>query len=327
MPTPVSSLADAAVPDASWSSQGLGRQDAIGQWQAWAASTIAPIDVSVSDTEGFAASWRSQSVGRLRFLHLIAPAQRVVHRGTSLGAGSARPSIQLVYARRGSLLTGVGRGRFLVQPGEFVLLDNTRFYEMEMDSPHEAVDLMIPRSWIERWLPDPDAMLARPIAARSGWGAPLGSLIETMAEDIDASPLPRPLLAEQIGALLALAAGISEATPSRHRGHLTQRVLRRIERDFADPDLTSDLVARELGISKRYLQVLLAGSGTSFVKEVAAARLDRAQEMLADPRAKALQVAEVAFRCGFLDAGYFARQFRRRVGVTPREWRYRCAGK
>jgi AraC-like DNA-binding protein len=43
--------------------------------------------------------------------------------------------------------------------------------------------------------------------------------------------------------------------------------------------------------------------------------------MLSDPRAGSLPVAEIAFRAGFLDAGYFTRLFRKRFGITPREWR------
>jgi AraC-like DNA-binding protein len=306
-----------ASDDSCWSSTGLRRPDAIRQWQDWAAQTIAPIDVSVRDGDGFAAHWRSHGVGQLRLLELAAPAQRVVHRGTDSGSGKATPAIQLIYARSGALKTHAGRDSFTIRPGEFVLLDNTRFYQMEMDTCHEAVDLMMPRSWLERWLPDPEPLLARPISVSVGWGVPLGSLIETIARGIGESPLPRPMIAEQIGGLLMLAAGIGEATPSRHRGQLAQRILRRIESDFADPNLTADRLCHELGISKRYLQVLLAARGTSFVQELTAVRLERAGVMLSDPRTSGLPVGEVAFRCGFLDAGYFARQFRKRFAITP----------
>ncbi|MEO0062805.1 MAG: Transcriptional activator NphR, partial [Pseudomonadota bacterium] len=108
---------------------------------------------------------------------------------------------------------------------------------------------------------------------------------------------------------------------TRHRGQLARQVLRRIENDFADPDLSPDLLAAELGISKRYLQTLLAGNGTSFVQELNATRLDRASDMLSDPRNGGIAVGEIAWRCGFLDPGYFARAFRKRFGVTPSEWR------
>jgi len=311
----------ASQDDQNWSSSGLGRREAIDQWRDWAASTIAPIDVTVFDTDAFAARWSSHGVGQLRLLQLHAPAQRVVHTGTDGSAGRAAPSIQLVYARRGALRTRMAGKRFTVEPGQFVLLDNTRFYQMEMDEAHEAIDLMMPQAWLEKYLPDPGALLARPISASAGWGAPLGSLLETMIAGLDESPLPRPLIAEQVGALLTLATGFHEAAPSRHRGQLARMILRRIETDYADPELTPDGVARDLGISRRYLQALLAGAGTSFVQELNATRLDRAGDLLTDPRAAGLALGEIAFRCGFLDPGYFARLFRKRFGVTPSGWR------
>jgi AraC-like DNA-binding protein len=314
-----------APDDMSWTSAGIARAEAVRQWQDWAAQTIAPIDVCVFDEGSFAARWSSHGVGQLRLLRLEAPAQRVVHNGD--GAGKASPSIQLVYARHGALKTRMGGKRFTVQPGEFVLLDNTRFYQMEMDTAHEAVDLMMPLGWLDRYLPDPGALLGRPVSAKDGWGAPLGSLLEALveglgAEGVDATPLPRPMIAEQIGTLLTLATGFHEpAAESRHRGQLARQILRRIETDFADPDLSPEGLAAELGISKRYLQQLLAGSGTSFVQELTATRLDRASDMLSDPRAGRLTVGEIAFRCGVLDPGYFARAFRKRFGRTPSEWR------
>jgi AraC-like DNA-binding protein len=317
MPTPAP-----APEDASWTSAGLARPEALREWREWAASTIAPIEVTVFEPNAFAARWVMHGIGQLRMLQLHAPAQRVTHTGAEGSSGRAAPSIQLVYARRGALKTVMGGKRFIVEPGQFVLLDNTRFYQMEMDTEHEAIDLMMPQGWLEKHLPDPAALLARPIDARSGWGAPLGSLLETMLTGLDEAPLPRPLIAEQVGHLLGLATGFHEAgESSRHRGQLARRILRRIESGYADPDLSPEAVAHDLGISKRYLQTLLAGSGTGFVQELNATRLDRASDMLSDPRAAALPVAEIAFRAGFLDAGYFARLFRKRFGITPREWR------
>ncbi len=308
--------------DESWSSSGLGQREAISAWRDWVASTIAPIEVEVFDADAFAAQWVSHGIGQLRLLHLHAPAQRVTHVGSEGIAMRAAPSIQLVYARAGVLKTTMAGRTFDVEPGQFVLLDNTRFYQMEMATEHEAVDLMIPQGWLEKYLPDPGALLARPMSAREGWGAPLGALLETMLNGIEEAPLPRPLIAEQVGSLLALATGLQEtAEAPRHRGQLASRILRRIESDYDDADLSPEMVAQQIGISKRYLQTLLAASGTSFVQELNATRLDRASEMLSDARASSLAVAEVAYRSGFLDPGYFTRLFRKRFGITPREWR------
>ncbi|AKH44228.1 AraC-like DNA-binding protein [Altererythrobacter atlanticus] len=308
--------------DTSWSSAGLARPEALNQWRDWAASTIAPIEVTVFDADAFAARWASHGLGQLRMLHLHAPAQRVTHTGAEGSSGRAAPSIQLVYSRHGVLKTRMGGKRFNVMPGQFVLLDNTQFYEMEMETEHECLDLMMPQGWLEKHLPDPAALLARPISARDNWGAPLGALLEAMLDGVDQAPLPRPLIAEQLGSLLGLATGFHEPSETtRHRGQLARQILRRIESEYADPDLSPELVAEECGISKRYLQNLLAGSGTSFVQELNATRLDRASDMLGDPRARTLSIADIAFRSGFLDPGYFARLFRKRFGITPREWR------
>ena len=306
----------------SWTSAGLDRPEALREWREWAASTIAPIEVEVFDTDAFAARWVSHGIGQLRLLHLHAPAQRVTHTGSEGSAGRAAPSIQLVYSRRGALKTLMGGKSFVVEPGQFVLLDNTRFYQMEMRTEHEALDLMMPQAWLERHLPDPGALMARPIDTREGWGRPLGALLETMLDRLDDAPLPRPLIAEQVGSLLALATGVEEpAVGTRHRGQLARRILRRIESNYADPALSPEAVAKDCGISKRYLQTLLAGSGTSFIQELNAMRLDRASDMLSDHRAAGLPIADIAFRNGFLDPGYFTRLFRKRFGITPSAWR------
>lgn len=314
--------------DQSWTSAGIGRAEAISAWRDWAASTIAPIEVEVFDADAFAARWVSHGIGQLRLLHLHAPAQRVTHTGAHGSSGRAAPSIQLVYNIRGDSQTRMGGREFLLRPGQFVLLDNTRYYQMEMATEHEVIDLMMPQAWLERYLPGPQAYLARPVDTRQGWGAPLGALLDTiLAGGLDHAPLPRPLIAEQLGSLLALAMEPereAEGEPKgsgRHRNQLASRILRRIEQDHADPDLSPEVVARQVGISKRYLQTLLAASGTSFVAELNATRLERASEILADPRAATLPIADVAFRTGFLDPAYFTRLFRKRFGITPREWR------
>lgn len=313
--------------DESWTSSGLEQREALTAWRDWAANTIAPIEVEVFDPNAFAARWVSHGIGQLRLLHLHAPAQRVTHTGAEGAGVRAAPSIQLVYAREGTLRTTMAGRTFDVAPGQFVLLDNTRYYRMEMDTPHEAADLMMPQGWLERYLPDPRRLLARPVDLRAGWGAPLGALLETILNGgLDKAPLPRPLIAEQIGVLLALATSTvlgpeDAAEVPRHRGQLASRILRRIESDYADPDLSPEMVAAQVGISKRYLQTLLAASGTSFVQELNATRLERGSEMLADQRLAALAIADVAYRTGFLDPAYFARLFRKRFGITPREWR------
>jgi AraC-like DNA-binding protein len=299
-------------------------QAAVDRWYGYFAERREmPVDVALYEPEKGRAQVVSRGVGQLRLLHLIAPAQKVVHRSAEHELPAADHLFHLVYAMAGSV-DGQAQGlRFVIQPGEFALIDNTREFELDMRTPHEAIDLIMPRAWLERFVPDPAALVGRPMSMRGGWAPPLGSLLETLArtQEGEDCPFPRSALAEQVGHLLALAVGVREPIIEGTGKSLAERIMRRIEDEFADPELSPGNVADALGISKRYLQALLANSGTSFVRELNAVRLDRANVLLTDPRTRALPVAEVAFLSGFLDPGYFARQFRKRFNATPRGWR------
>lgn len=307
--------------DKSWSSEGLAPAEALGHWQQWVHNTLAPNDIEATDTGAFFAHWKSHALGPLHLVAFEAAPQRVVHKGGE-GARPGEPTFQLVYSRRESFATRVGLARFAVNPGEFVLLDNSQPYEMSMEAAHEAIDLIMPSSWLQRYLPDPLPLVGRSFSASSGWGLPLGSLLTTMSRELGGSVVPRGQLADQVGALLSLATGYQRpARMSRHRGKIVQRMMHLIEERHSEPELNPGDVATVLGISKRYLHALLAETGTTFMGLLNRARLDRAGEMLGDPRFASLQVAEIAWRCGYFDSSYFARLFRRQFGMRPSEWR------
>ena len=60
--------------------------------------------------------------------------------------------------------------------------------------------------------------------------------------------------------------------------------------------------------------------GQSFSDFLSDRRLEMAKEVLGD---LTLRVSEVARKVGYDDPGYFARRFRQKTGLTPREWRNR----
>jgi len=61
-----------------------------------------------------------------------------------------------------------------------------------------------------------------------------------------------------------------------------------------------------------------AVTGTSPIDYLLQTRLARACHLLRDTDKT---VTEAALAAGFSDGNYFARQFRARMGCTPREWR------
>jgi transcriptional regulator GlxA family with amidase domain len=52
-------------------------------------------------------------------------------------------------------------------------------------------------------------------------------------------------------------------------------------------------------------------------------RLQKSRAMLGDPKFDRLKIGEIAFACGFNEASYFNRCFRRRFGEAPMQVRGR----
>jgi len=310
------SFKEEASGDAFWSSQGLSPKEVLENWRRRTCAALAPLDIEPADEARFAASFQMRSLGPLRLISLAASAQRVAHLACSRDG-----QFQLVFCRRTPFVTRAGGETFQVGEGEFVLMDNRRPYEMTIPAEHEVIDVVMPSAWLERWLPDPSLAVARPMSASAVWGLPLGSLLLAMEGGLDSAPLSRACLADQLGSLLALAVGHRNHETAGHRSKLAARLLRVIDERHAEPDLCPAAVAKSVGVSKRYLHALLAQEGQTFVGALSAARLERARSLLADRRFAQLQIAEIAWRCGYLDPSYFARAFRRRFDVGPREWR------
>ena len=88
---------------------------------------------------------------------------------------------------------------------------------------------------------------------------------------------------------------------------------------YADCDLKLPDVLEHLGVSRSYFStVFKEKTGQSFVEYLTNLRMEKAKEYL---RETGLCTYEIADRIGFADPHYFSLTFRRRTGMTPRQYR------
>lgn len=111
------------------------------------------------------------------------------------------------------------------------------------------------------------------------------------------------------------------ASKNSLRASRVASVLQQIEDGYADHQFSTRTLAAKLGLSVRYVQDLLQGSGSSITDRIMDLRLKKAREMLTSDRAGSLKISEVAMSCGFNELSYFHRSFRRRFGTTPGKFR------
>lgn len=121
----------------------------------------------------------------------------------------------------------------------------------------------------------------------------------------------------QLTVRLARSYGV-HASPAGRRLLAVQRTIRHIEEHYAEP-VELGVLSKKAGMSLSTFKRAFKGvTGTSPIDYLLQVRLARACHLLRDADTT---VTEAALAAGFGDGNYFARQFRRRMGKTPREWR------
>jgi two-component system response regulator YesN len=94
-----------------------------------------------------------------------------------------------------------------------------------------------------------------------------------------------------------------------------------ISSNYSDESLSIKDISDHVHLSSSYLcTVFKTQTGQTLNQYLTAYRMERAKEMLCDPRNK---VNEVAQEVGYADCNYFGKTFKKVVGLSPSEYRER----
>lgn len=98
-----------------------------------------------------------------------------------------------------------------------------------------------------------------------------------------------------------------------------------IKNNFNRPALSVSTIAKENGISLRYLHVLFEDTGESVSEAFWDMRLHHSRELLRSPSHAGQNITEIAYACGFNSSSHFCNLFKRKFGETPTDVRIRAA--
>lgn len=235
--------------------------------------------------------------------------------------------IGMLCSGTGMAVAQRGRERVLA-PGDLTLYTNSDAYESRTGDTHVSAGLCIPRARLLERVPHADDLVIAPLDPTLPAVRHLARYMDFLLASDELADDPR--LGERIGVslldLVALTLGANGeiAEVARARGLRAARIhdiVADINARFADQALSPHAVALRLGVSPRYVQDLLQETGVSFTERVTELRLQKARLMLASPQHDRLKVSDIAFACGFGNVSYFNQRFRRRFGVSPRQYR------
>jgi len=216
------------------------------------------------------------------------------------------------------------RGRAAtLHPGDIALCASAEPYRLVSSGEHTTLVIEMPRAALEARVPNLDDHIARVVRGASPGVRLFRDFLLSLwrqGDQSEADPDWQASVCDIFLDLLGLA--LREKAPiAADGGHASRRLNALVEARLTDPELSTGMLADELGISPRSVQNLFAKAATTPSAYILRRRLERAAELLAgDP---ALSITDLAFELGFNDSAYFARCFRQQFGAPPSAWRAR----
>lgn len=100
---------------------------------------------------------------------------------------------------------------------------------------------------------------------------------------------------------------------------VVQRIIDYVEKHIENPELSVQEIADHVSLSSTYISILFKKEVQVTLKQyISNIRMDKAKKML---RSECYKITEIAEKCGYANANYFSRAFRKSEDMTPVEYR------
>ncbi|MCB7303089.1 response regulator [Bariatricus massiliensis] len=125
--------------------------------------------------------------------------------------------------------------------------------------------------------------------------------------------------------ILTKALELREKAASNRYGDVVDEVKRYIEYNFADEDLSLNLLASHVNFSPNHLSTIFSQqTGQTFTGYLTDYRMNKAKELL---RCTSKRSSEIGLEVGYKDPHYFSYLFKKTQGMTPTQYRSEKTGK
>ncbi len=307
-------LAARRAPRASFTTLGVPASRRLELWEEHNARALVAMTCRTFTDEGLEASeWNVQTRG-LRLARITAGAH-VVER--TLREIRRRPAgaMLLTVVVSGEICVYDGDGVVTLRPEQAVLTD-TDVPSMRGYSKGEQLLLTIPKPLYRDVVHAgvPPARRVFDLSVRASGHAAGSALVRLMQEALHRTN-PTDLRGLEDDALRLLGQMVIGPRAGDPESQFEAAGIF-IRQHLADPTLSASRVAAALGVSERQISRIFSRHG-GVARWITDERLERAQASLTSPGRRS--VGQVARECGFGSQSYFARVFKQRFGVSPRD--------
>ena len=119
--------------------------------------------------------------------------------------------------------------------------------------------------------------------------------------------------------IIEKALELREKTASNRYGSIVDEVMKYIDKNYADEDLSLNVLASHVNFSPNHLSMVFSQqTGKTFIKYLTDFRMNKAKELL---RCTGKRSSEISLEVGYKDPHYFSYLFKKTQGMTPTQYR------
>ena len=306
-----------------YSTASVPRAERLTFWNDLAVEHLGPMAIDADDRDTFRANMGCYSLGSCDIICPGSSGATIQSASWPEVRNTQDNSLLLEFQHAGRSASVIDGRVSLLNPGDFVLFDKTRPFSVNFNRFATMVVIRLPHQELARRALDLDRVVGVHRSGDAGPGAMLSSFVRTTWDQLQRGGGEE--WADSLGEVMwrlidlsmrsedAFEARSSRQTQSRHRARAF------IERHLCDPALDIGAVADHMKVTPRYVQMLFAEVATTPSGYIMERRLNLVAEQLR--RGPGQSVSEIAYAAGFNDLSYFSRAFRKRFGVSARDYR------
>lgn len=316
-------MAGEIAPVERYSTAGLNENERLAYWNNLACETYNNLVIDADQQGPFSAEMVRARLGELILMSARSAPAQVTRSNDPLRAPRGLGLIDLHFQLSGRSVNSQSGAEAVLETGDFTLCDASRPYSVRFTETNHMLCIKVPMASLTQRLGDVDRLICQPMRGGDGACAMLSSFLTTLWSQIDLAGDRdwAETVSEVVLDLLTLAYRPLQEGPATGSSQAQRLSKARtiIDQRICDPELGVSAIAEALGVSPRYVQMIFAGEGSTPSAYILERRLRLAAERLR--RADGRCITDVALAVGFNDLTHFGRAFRRRYGVTPRDYR------
>jgi AraC-like DNA-binding protein len=307
------------------STQHVQKKERLSYWTDLVSNSFIRCEVKALDDRPFNGFIHTDQLAFVQFSEVSSNRSHVKRTKQDISRVS-KGYVKILFQVSGeSILMQDGRTAHL-RPGNWTIGDCTRPYDLILTTDnYKQFVVQVPQHLLLSRLSDFETMAAYAFSSQAGLGKVTFDLIRSTKREMNLlNPHATPRLAETL--LDLIVANLREyfspnETGSRNGTITLLEIKSFIHEQLSNPQLSVDLIANKLNLSKSYLHFLFKEEEITVSRYIWDMRLEKCRNALADIRQINRSITDIAFAWGFNSVTHFSSAFKTRFGLSPRAYR------